>query len=173
MNTILYLLGIILVTFGIIFLFFIGAVGAFSAVAEYGFITALLILGVSILIGTPSIFFGMRLVRYSEKNRSQKTSNKNINQAQPALEQNRIEDWKNNFANFDISRLNIWGWLVFLSTILFLMIEIWVMVYILKVDMNQPGRKIYMAIACLFGGGYYKLATVILNKFNIRIFRKV
>lgn len=173
MNTISYLLGITLVTFGIIFLFFIGVVGAFSAIVEYGIITALLILGVSSLIGTPLIFVGMKLVRYSEKNRSKDTSGKNIDQAQPARAQNSIEDWKSKFENFDLSRLNIWGWLVFLSTILFLMIEIWVMVYILKVDMNQAGRKIYVAIVLLLGLGYYKLATIILDRFNIKIFHDI
>ena len=173
MKKFVYFLGITMVGFGFVIIFLIGFAGVISTIFEDGIITAIIIAGISCLIGIPLIFFGMRCVHFAEKNNTTNISRTNNNRSLKYSTKYFEQNWKSKITEFDLSRLNIWGWFVFLSTALFIILTIWLMVNILEIDTSRRGKKIYGAIALFLGLGYYKIVTIILDKLKINIFHDI
>jgi hypothetical protein len=169
-QTFAYILGGTLVGLGIVLLA-IGTVVAIGSFSENEIITAIIVCGVALLSGCSLLVLGMRFVRFAENDRSGTESR--IKTAQPKNNDTPhfAPDFSTRFATFDLSRLNLWGWLLFLSTIAFMGFEILIMVYAFEFYLKALGTKIVGVAALVLGLGYFALAKMMLNMLGIGIYR--
>lgn len=159
-----------MVGIGIMFLISVGVVGAISIIADHGIFAALQVAGIGLLISSPLIFFGMKFVRFAE-NTEAETKGRTVDlQARKSISPHLKNDWKRKFGEFNLSQLNLSGWILFLSTITLILFESFIIANVLEIDADKPEVKVYAAISLVIGYGYFAGMKKILRSFGISIF---
>ena len=171
MKTFSYIVGISLVGLGIVTLIF-AAIGGISAISANEVLMGCICGGVSLLFAIGFLVFGMKLVRYGEsdlpRNEEYPPEYSDANEFQSS---NPIQDLRTNFGSFDLSRINLAGWFLFLASIGFIGLEIVLLVVVFQVNFEKGGSKAIIAVAFFLGLGFFGVGKAMLNAMGISIYR--
>lgn len=169
MKTLSYIIGIFMVGSGIM-CGIGGLIGAGSAIFENQLVTGIVVGGILLTMTLCFLVFGMKLVKHGESD-AQSTSAPVPGDHDYDPTVHSANDLRTKFGSFDLSRLNIAGWLLFLATIVFIGSAITISVLVLDPQPEDQGIIKVAAIASFFLGiGFFFVGKTVLASIGIRLY---
>ncbi|QDU54258.1 hypothetical protein Pan181_04380 [Aeoliella mucimassa] len=132
-------------------------------------------------IGTLLLTFGIRQVRIAERSESNSTEATNDHfktlqnrfvedlSKHPTIRSSTHASLQHRFANFDLGRLNLWGWLLFLATLTFLGLEIAVVVTLFAGNIDRRLMHGIGLVLLITTVGFFAAAKSLLAAVGISI----